>query len=381
MLWLALPGACSDGRTVMGAGGSAAGGGAAAGGAAGGAGGTLAGGAGGASAGGTTMSGTGGGGTAGGTGGSGSTDGGLIITIDAGMPATLATGHDAREIALGARDVYWFDVEILGDVGRTWLNKTPKGGATGGWSIQNLGGLLAVNATHVYVTSGATKIAKIPVEGGSPVAFVSAPLLVAGLAVDPASVYWTTYDTEHADPHGTVMKASLATGETTMLASDQGGATDIKVDATAVYWAKYASRNGGGAIMKLPMTGGTPVMLATANSPTGIAIDGDSLYWMESGRQSDGTQTVSALKKVPVSGGSPTTLVSPFSSSGCRAAFVVDGPFIYWAADGAIIRMSVDGGPQMALATGNHPYCLAVDQTHLFWTSNRDGTLRSLPKQ
>ena len=58
----------------------------------------------------------------------------------------------------------------------------------------------------------------------------------------------------------------------------------------------------------------------------------------------------------------------------------MDGGFVYWTCDGAIMRISVDGGPQMAIPTGDRPSYLAVDQTHLFWTSFEPGTLKSLPK-
>ena len=334
----------------------------------------------------TPTGGSGGNTSTGGGGGGGGTGGGPIITIDAGMidagmPKTVATGYGPRNLALGPTDIYWGDLQVAGDVGNNWLNKTPKDGSAGGWSIRRNNGELAVGATHLYQEDLGI-IWKIPVvDGSSVVLFASGPFDSGGVAIDAANVYWTNQGNASFDaPHGMVMKASLATGEMTMLASDQSGAGAITVDATAIYGAKKASPNGGGAIMTMPLTGGTPVMLAAASTPEGIAIDGDSLYWMESGRQVDGTQTVRAIKKVPLAGGNPTTLVSPVTSSGCRQTFVVDGPFIYWAVDGAIMRMSVDGGPHDAIATGDNPTCLAVDQTHLFWISYEGRTVKSLPK-
>jgi hypothetical protein len=60
----------------------------------------------------------------------------------------------------------------------------------------------------------------------------------------------------------------------------------IAVDANNVYWTNQGvcPDDGGpcsGAVMKVPVTGGTPVTLASGEySPTSIAVDDTSVYWL-----------------------------------------------------------------------------------------------------
>ena len=87
---------------------------------------------------------------------------------------------------------------------------------------------------------------------------------------------------------------------------------------------------GTGAVMKAPLSGGTPTTLAAA-SPSNIAVDATSVYWTEQG---SGT-----VMQVPLVGGTPTTLASGQNGP---YAITVDGASVYWT-NSAIPGVSLGG--------------------------------------
>jgi len=79
---------------------------------------------------------------------------------------------------------------------------------------------------------------KMPLDGGSPVTFVSGLALfssVASIAVDSSSVYWTNGADLYSG--GAVMKTPIGGGTATKLALAQDSPGRIAVDDTSVYWA------------------------------------------------------------------------------------------------------------------------------------------------
>lgn len=116
--------------------------------------------------------------------------------------------------------------------------------------------------------------------------------VVAQIAVDEERVYFSTW-----------LAAGECGGEATILSmlKDGGdlvtvvgtehriGNGPMAVDDSFVYWADYY----GGRIMKVPKTGGAPLIVACGqDKPRGLAIDASFVYWTTEG----GGTVVKALK-------------------------------------------------------------------------------------
>jgi hypothetical protein len=91
------------------------------------------------------------------------------------------------------------------------------------------------------------------------------------------------------------------TSGVTTVASGQTQPWGIAVDSRNVYWTNFQPSIGAGAVMKVPLEGGSPTIVATGQAwPSGIAVDSTSVYWANSGLDGDG-----AVMKAPLDGGSP----------------------------------------------------------------------------
>jgi hypothetical protein len=155
-------------------------------------------------------------------------------------------------------------------------------------------GDMQIDGTSLYWVAGGTRIMRMPLAGGTPVALVSAPQMSG---------------------------ASIG---------------NIAVDASNVYWDEAQPTFGSaGGVFSAPLGGGAPTRLASVNSPGSLSLDGDSVYvdTMPTGIDTDGE-----IDRVPISGGGVTALVRGVNA---RSVIVAVDGFVYVVVDQANFLQNV----------------------------------------
>jgi hypothetical protein len=302
-------------------------------------------------------------------------------TIDAGfpgrVPTTLASMQEPVAMAVDAENVYWTN----SDFGDLTVRKVPIAGgpATILASYQHAGPI-AVDSTSVYFASfvpgspggakGTSALRKVPLGGGATVTLASEPGCAFAIAVDATNLYWLD-DTDCAGVQGTIKKLPLNGGAVTTLASSQAFPSHIAVDATNVYWTSCCPYSPPGAacqdggVMKVPIAGGTPTTLVAGGEAWGIAVDATSLYW----EYLPAKGTAVEIQKMPISGGPVVTLSS--CADTCFG-LAINASNVTWvdatSSDATLKTVPIAGGVVRSLApVGDFLGALAVDSTNVYW--------------
>ena len=167
----------------------------------------------------------------------------------------------------------------------------------------------------------------------------------------------------------------------------------IAADATNVYWTDTMAGPGtatgtvnGGPIRGL---GGTvPAPLATAQNPStspgSLAVFNGNLYWVNQASVMAGIPFTGNIMRIPVTGGTP---VSIQGTSGSPVALAVDATGIYWldGAAGSLLRVPLAGAvTATTLATGQGtgtlPGTVTLDATKVYWTNTTAGRVMAIAK-
>jgi hypothetical protein len=215
---------------------------------------------------------------------------------------------------------------------------------------------------------------KVSRDGGAATTLALGPANPTGIALDPLNVYWVVG--AGIAESGAIMKVPLSGGTPLAIVSGESSLGErIGIDAASVYWTRAE-----GAIMKTLLDGTETTMLSAGSwRPTYIAVDANSVYWTtDCEGAGDGGGSV---MKVSLQGGAPTTIASRQS---CPTAIAVGTTHVYWGTltasktgPGTVKRAPLDGGEVKTLASGSVAALgLAVVKDWVYWVAGSGGVVR-----
>lgn len=276
--------------------------------------------------------------------GSGAVKGSInSIPIAGGTSATLkAEQGTPGDIVLDSQNVYWSNYSDGGAIlkvrkdGQDFLSLTS---SSGPWGI-------TVDSSNVYWTISAGEIRTIPIAGGSSSWLVQSENDPRAITVSGGKLYWsTTGSPGEAGPVavGKIRSSNLDGSNKQDLATGQAFPLGMVVTSTDIFWVSTGTYSLGdcsqqdGKVLKMAKSNpGVVTTLAQSQAcPTRLAVDNDTVYWANLGTSSGSSYSYNGMiMKVPMTGGTPVAMVSSGDLVVKPYGIAVDATNVYWTSQG-----------------------------------------------
>jgi hypothetical protein len=226
-----------------------------------------------------------------------SSTGGPINRIpkQGGTPTPLADGQvEAMAIATDGRYVYWLNQSDPGS-STGQLNKVPVGGGPVETMAEGVpyNYDLKVDGTDLYLATS-SGLKKIPTAGGTLAQIQDG--YFNGVAFDAGYIYGLETIALFKIPKAGGAAVSLCDPNAYAGAYPNGG---LAAGPTHIFWT--VSSSGDGAVLKVPLSGGTPsVVLSSIAEPRALAIEGSYLFYACESATSPGIYQMTAAGGAPV---------------------------------------------------------------------------------
>ena len=206
----------------------------------------------------------------------GCTDGAVNrVPIAGGTLEPLATNQPGpARIAVDSANVYWTNTGNMSTTG-TVMKRALSGGSPMVVANGMIPAAIVVDANNLYWSDvGDYSVRMVPLGGGTPTVLAAQQPYALSIAVNSNDIFIV-----NAGAQGFVAEAPFnGSGATTIVPMQH--CFGLAVDEQNVYFGRSSSPSG--AIFRVPVTGGTPMMIAPSSGGAGpIAMDDVAIYWID----------------------------------------------------------------------------------------------------
>lgn len=195
------------------------------------------------------------------------------------------------------------------------------------------------------------------------------------IAVDDGVVYFT--ESGSSDRPKGIKKSAVGENSSTMLATANLDPSFLVTNGKHVWWVEHTGTTSS-ILRRVPVSGGTAEVIDDSRiNISALAIDGYNVYYSE---KSNG-----AIYRVPLEGGDPILLYT--ANQDVLVAMTADGQYVYFslafdAPSGQILRIPVGGGagPTTVVTGLGAPFSLTVDDREICWRELQLGKIGCAPK-